>query len=257
MTTVTADSAEAPAQAQAAQRRRLLDSLPTRARTTGEQAAARSRLIRRLRIALPAFAIVLVTAFILNTRSNQSDPAFLEDFEDLSASTEELRMASPRFSGVDDRGQPFEITANAARQRPGGRNLVELDRPRAVQGGKDSQTVVTAEKGLYKSDTNILELEDGVTLEHKIGADTYVLRSPNATVSIKDQVVVSDAGVGGEGPDGSTLKAEHMTAYRAEGRVVLEGNVSMRIYPKTHKTDSDAGENDDDALSDEQTDHLR
>ena len=86
-------------------RRRLLDSLPTRARTTGEDAVARSRLVRRLRIALPVVAVILVAAFVLNTRSNNVDQAFLDDFEDLSASAEELRVASPRFTGVDNQGK--------------------------------------------------------------------------------------------------------------------------------------------------------
>lgn len=235
MSAAVMDNPGSPAQRRADQRRRLLDSLPTRARTTGERAAARSRLIRRLRIALPILAVVLIAAFILNTRSNNADQAFLDDFEDLSATTEELRMASPRFSGVDERGQPFEITADTAKQRPGERNLVELEMPRAVQGGESSKSVVTADKGLYRSDANILELESGVMLEHAIGADTYVLRAPNATVSIEDQIVVSNAGVSGEGPEGSALKADRMKAYRADGRVVFEGNVSMRLYPKTLK----------------------
>ena len=44
---------------------------------------------------------------------------------------------------------------------------------------------------------------------------------------------VLPAGVGGEGQDGSKLNAERMTAYRAEGRVVFEGSVSMRFYPNS------------------------
>lgn len=251
------DNPGSAAQRQAAQRRRLLESLPMRARTTGEKAAARSRLIRRLRIALPVLAVVLVAAFVLNTRSNHVDPAFLDDFEDLSASTEELRMASPRFTGVDERGQPFEITADAAKQRPGGRNLVELEMPRAVQGDEKNQSVVTADKGLYRSDDNILELENGVVLEHEIGAGAYVLRAPNATVSIKDQVVVSNAGVNGEGPEGAALKADRMTAYRADGRVVFEGNVSMRLYPKKLKNAQPAEGGTNGAEGEEETGGLR
>jgi len=224
---------EGAALGQSRMRRRLLDSLPTSARTTGAEAAARSRLVRRLRIALPAAAVVLVAAFILNTRSNTVDPAFLDDFEDLSASAEELRVASPRFTGVDNQGKPFEITARSATQRPGGPDVVELDMPRAVQGENDQKTVVTAKRGLYRSENNVLELQDGVALEHKIGAETYVLRAPAATVAIKDEVVSSDAGIGGEGQDGSKLNADRMTAYRAEGRVVFEGGVSMRLYPNS------------------------
>lgn len=223
---------EAPVRGRSVKGRRALDSLPTKSRTTGKAAAARSRLVRRLRLALPALAIVLFAAFIFNTRSNTVDQAFLDDFEDISAATDELRMANPRFSGIDAKGKPFEITAVAAKQHPGSRDVVSLEKPKAIQGGGNEKTVVTAESGIYRSEPNILELSNGVELQHDIADGSYLFRSPSATVSIQDEIVTSDAGVGGQGPDGSTLKADRMKAYNAEGRVILEGNVSMRIYPK-------------------------
>lgn len=226
----------------AVRRRRVLDSLPMHARTTGDQAAARSRLVKRLRLALPICALVLVAAFFFNTRSNSVDEAFLDDFKDISASAEELRMASPRFAGIDDNGRPFEITANAALQNTSVKDVVELDQPRAVQGETAESTIVTADKGVYRSDTNILELREDVTLQHDVGADTYIFRSPAATVSIKDEVVTSDAGIGGEGPDGRALQADRMKAYNAEGRVVFEGNVRMRIFPKKAAPDNQTGD---------------
>lgn len=251
---VTNHGDERPARGQPIQGRRVLESLPLHSRTTGEQALARSRLVRRLRIALPILALVLVAAFFFNTQSNTVDDAFLKDFEDMSASADELRMANPRFAGIDDRGRPFEITAEAAKQVPGSRNYVELDLPRAVQGDGDDQSVVTAEKGLYQSEANVLELSDGVTLKHDIGADTYALRTPAATVSIKDEIVTSEGGVGGEGSDGSTLQADKMKAYNSEGRVVFEGNVRMRIYPKSAQQNLDEETADAPALKDVETD---
>ncbi|WDI31762.1 LPS export ABC transporter periplasmic protein LptC [Hyphococcus flavus] len=212
----------------------MLDSLPMTARTTGNEAAARSRLVRRLRIALPALALVLVAAFIFNTRSDEGDDAFLKDFEDITASAEELRMASPRFSGIDNNGRPFEITAAAAIQNPQSKDIVQLERPKAVQGEADELNTVTANAGVYRSDRKILELTDQVTLEHEVGADTYIFNSPSATVFIDDETVTSDAGVGGIGPKGETLQADKMKAYNSEGRVVLEGNVHMRIFPKSN-----------------------
>ena len=222
--------------------RRVLDSLPMRSRTTGEQALARSRLIKRLRLILPALGLLLVAIFFFNTQSNKPDDAFLKDFEDISADAGEKRMANPRFAGVDDKGKPFEITAESAMQTSEDRNFVELELPRAVQGDGDASTVVTADKGLYQSEANLLELTDNVTLSHDIGADTYVLRAPAATISIKDEVVTSNNGVDGESSDGSALRADSMKSYNAEGRVVFEGNVRMRIYPKSDQKDASASD---------------
>ncbi len=228
------DDISAPQRGKSVKGDKALESLDFRSRTTGAQAVARSRLVRRLRIALPIFAVILIAAFIFNTQSNSVDQAFLEDFKSITATTEELRMANPRFAGVDNEGKPFEITASAALQDPNAKDVVELEQPRAVQNADESEaTVVTANSGLYRSEENILELTDAVTLEHDLGSSTYVLRSPEAIVAIKDQIVTSTAGVGAEGPDGATLTADRMKAYRNDGRVVFEGNVSMRIYPSS------------------------
>lgn len=249
MTTALTDQEHAAASAPAPPppSRRVLDSLPSQARTTGDKAAARSRMVKRLRIALPILALVLVAAFLFNTKSNQSDDAFLDDFKAMTTTAEELRMANPRFAGIDDGGKPFEITAESATQNTNVKDLVTLDRPRAVQGEAADATVVTADKGVYRSDVNILELEDGVVLQHEVGTDSYTFRSPSATVAIKDELVTSDAGVGGEGTDGSTLAADHMKAYKAEGRVVFEGNVRMRIYPKKNAQAAEETQDAEDA----------
>ncbi len=241
-----------PARGQPITGRRALDSLPTRSRTTGDEALARSRLIKRLRIILPGFGLLLVVVFLLNTGSNKPDDAFLDDFKDISASADELRMANPRFAGVDDKGKPFEITARSAMQTSADRNFVELELPRAVQGDGDASTVVTADKGLYQSEANLLELTDNVTLAHDIGADTYVLRTPDATVFIKDEIVTSNNGVNGEGNDGSELSADRMKSYNSEGRVVFEGNVRMRIYPKSSQ-EKESASNDDISGDNEET----
>ena len=245
MTTIVTEETKPQEPTQLASRRRVLDSLPSGARTTGDQAAARSRMVRRLRIALPVLAIVLVGALLFNTQSNQVDEAFLDDFKDINASAQELNMGSARFAGIDNKGKPFEITADAAHQNTNMEDVVTLERPHAVQGENNGSTVVSADKGVYRSDENILELEDQVTLTHEVGSDIYVFRTPTATVSIKDEVVTSDTGVGGEGPEGRELTAERMKAYNGDGRVVFEGNVHMRIYPKNTETAPDDDSNNE------------
>lgn len=243
MNSTATDQNEVNASAEPAPKRRVLDTLPMQARTTGDQAAARSRLVRRLRVILPITALVLVAAFFFNTQSNSVDEAFLKDFEDVASFAVDKQMLSPSFAGTDSSGKPFEISADTAFQHTTQKDVVELERPKAVQGKDAETTVVTADKGLYRTDAKVLELRDSVTLQHDVGDDTYIFRSPAATVSIDDEIVSSDAGVGGSGPDGRALKADRMKAYNGEGRVVLEGNVHMRIYPKSTtslKNDSDS-----------------
>ena len=254
MSTAVTDQNQSNEPTQLATRRRVLDNLPSQARTTGDQAAARSRMVRRLRFILPICALLLVAAFFFNTKSNSVDDTFLDDLKS-SVTAEELRIASPHFTGTDDKGQPFEISADQAIQSTSAKDVINLDQPRGVQGDVKETTVVAADKGVYRQDQKVLELSDKVTLQHAVGGDIYIFRSPAATVSINDEVVTTDAGVGGEGPDGRALKADRMKAYNAEGRVVFEGNVSMRIYPKdAEKNQTDKKSADDaPALNDTET----
>lgn len=222
--------------------RGALDSLTIRQRTTGEAAARRAAFTRKLRIGLPIIALVLIAAFFLNTRPDVSDDAFLEDFAELEATTQNLSSVRPHFSGVDARGNPYEITAATASQKPESKEIVELDEPRAVTSGGKDQSVVAAKAGVFNTDQKTLLLKDGVTFEHAIGPDNYVLKSPNATVKIDDQTVDAGNGVEGEGPRGSTIKADSMRANNRDGVVVFEGDVRMRLYPKKADTPKEADE---------------
>ena len=74
-------------------RREVLRTLELRQRLTTAQAAARSQMVRRLRIALPVVAVGLVILFLFNTSSQTVDDAFLKDFANLEATTEEIGRA--------------------------------------------------------------------------------------------------------------------------------------------------------------------
>ncbi len=221
----------APA-ARARTNRGTLDSLSIRRRTTGEDAAARAQFMRRMRIALPILALVLIATFFLNTRKTGVDDAFLDDFADLDATPQSLKTAKPHFTGVDARGNPYEITAEAALQQPDGGKVVDLESPRAVTSAANRNSVVAAKTGVFDADAKRLDLREGVTFEHRVGGTNYVLKTPAATYTIDDSTVVSDAGVDGEGSDGERLKADRMSANDREGKLVFEGNVSMRIFPR-------------------------
>lgn len=215
--------------ARAGEGRVALETLSIKRRTTSAKAAARSKLIRRLRIILPLMAAALVIALFQNMRSDTPDEAFLEDFT-LDVTPEQLEMANPRFTGVDGSGKPFEIVADTAVRAPEEQEALSLSNPKAVTQGDDAKTVVVAREGLFQSEKKILQLDKDVTVEHTIGDGFYTLKTPAATVLIDDKIVQSDKGVVGDGPGGDELQADRMTAYQDEDRVVFEGNVRLKVY---------------------------
>ena len=221
----------APARGEgSASHERVLERLKSAPRMTGEEAYEQSRLTRRLRIGLPVLALVLIGVFLVTSREQTDTSAFLQDFEDTAAGSQELRMANPRFTGIQDDGEQYEITAAQAVQTPDAKDVVKLDRPRAQQGD-NAHTLVTAQRGVYQTEENVLTLQEDVTLTRMIGNEEYVFVTPNATVIVDEEFVTTDDGVGGEAKNGNALRADKMRAFNRDGRVVFEGNVRMRITP--------------------------
>jgi LPS export ABC transporter protein LptC len=233
MSATAAPSTTSEEDREAAPRRRHLPSLTVRRRTTGEAAAERAVMMRRLRIALPVAAVLLVAAFFLNARTGGGDQAFLDDFADVAATTQNLSSTNPQFAGVDSSGAPYEITADSASQTADRREIVELANPRAVTAAAQSRSVVAAKAGVFNTEDKELLLKDGVIFERTVGLEDYVLKTEAARVSIDRQTMVSEEKVSGAGPRGEALVADRMRADNRAGRLIFEGNVSLRIYPST------------------------
>jgi len=193
---------------------------------------ARSRLVRRLRFILPVLAVVLIGLFILTSQnSNDDEAAFLDDLAVADVMTQEATVVKPTFAGIDNDGQPYEITAATATQDPNNDEIVALNDPRALLRDGNATTLATAKNGSFKSDDNILQLNENVTLERKISGSTYVLKSSEAVVAIEQKTVTSNSGVTGSADKG-ILSADSMEVFNDEGRIVFKGNVRMKFEPK-------------------------
>ncbi|MEM6415846.1 MAG: LPS export ABC transporter periplasmic protein LptC [Pseudomonadota bacterium] len=229
-------------------RENRLDTLPSRPRLTTAQAAAHTLLVRRLKLILPIAAGGLLFIFLVNTGGGTQDYV-LDDFADMNNVAEELRMAKPHFSGIDADGVPFDITAVAAVRSPNAHDNVALEKPKAISGDGDEKTTITAEKGDYSDQSNVLVLEENVVFNHQLGVDSYNLKTKRAIFAIDDETVTSNSRVMGEGPRGAELKADTMVADNKTQIVVFEGNVHTRIYPDRENTGC--------STTDEMTDNTR
>ncbi len=68
--------------------RERLRGLQTRRRLTGAQAEARSRIVRRLRIALPLLAFLLIAAFLFNAGNKSPQDVDLKELQAIDADAE-------------------------------------------------------------------------------------------------------------------------------------------------------------------------
>lgn len=198
---------------------------PRRATTLGE-ARRRTAFVRILRFALIGLAVALGLLVFIQLLLNNSN-AVPETVETVG---ENARMINPRFTGRDEGGAPFTVTADTAIRRRGEAiNMTELENPRIdfemLEAIDQSADGVLAETGLYDSDARTLDLETDVRFRTRSG---YLFRSEDARIYLGEDRVVGRNAVEGVGPMGR-IRADSYEVLDGGDHVVFTGNVVARI----------------------------
>ncbi len=197
---------------------------PRRA-TTLADARKRTAFVRLLRIGLVALTGLIAVAVIVQilVRSLGGEPA------EVVTVGEDARMINPRFTGRDESGTPYVVTADAAIRRRGAEaRMTELESPQLdydlILAGENTEGVL-ARTGLFDADTRTLDLLTDVRFRTRSG---YEFLADHARIHLSDQRVVSDSPVDGEGPMG-TIQADGYEILDGGGHVVFTGNVRTHI----------------------------
>ena len=141
------------------------------------------------------------------------------------------RIVNPRFSGRDNTGQPFLVTALTAARRGGGLGAIaDLERPSLdytlVNGGVGEASRVLAATGVFDETEQSLLLRDEVELRTRSG---YAFETQSALIRLNDGVITGDESVYGEAPWGA-VRAGRFEIYDETRRIVLEDGVRSRLY---------------------------
>lgn len=189
-----------------------------------------SRNVRVLRLFLPIAALGVIFAYVVMAQPTEINPHFERQFAQLEDS-ENMRMASPSFSGEDARGNQFEVSADTAQHIPGNPESIMLQNPRAIRAeGLENELSASAEIGVLRPDDGEVDLTKDVEFTRGFGGDLYYLQTEKAVVGLENRTIQSDSGVFAQGQRG-TLDAETMLIDDATGRVSF-GNARMVIKPR-------------------------
>ncbi|MDB5382177.1 MAG: lptC [Rhodospirillales bacterium] len=186
--------------------RRMIE--PSRARrspTTGEMTRRRITLavVRR---ALPIAACLLLAAIVLWPELNRTEEGLRVQIN-LAAQVapEALRVAQPRYRGLDEQNRPYNVTADIATQAGTSQNILDLINPRADQFlGEGAWVIVESREGRFDRVANRLDLAGDVTLWHDNGTR---MRTEQAMIRMNAGYAEGDAPVAAQGPFG-TLTSE-------------------------------------------------
>src|SRR5579872_1453214 len=158
-----------------------------------------SRRVALLKVALPAIGGSLLLLVVAWPRVAPLFDRFRFAAIDLREARE-LRMINPRYVGTDRDGHPFVVTAAVGRQAPQRDAVMSLDQPVAnLESHSGAKIVVTADTGVYQTQTQYLDAFGKVTVNHENGS-TFVTSS--ARLDAANDAAEGHDPVEGHGPQG-------------------------------------------------------
>jgi lipopolysaccharide export system protein LptC len=204
-------------------------------------AARHSRMVRVLRVAVPAAVILAMTAIVAVSIFNPFRmllPKLPVDIGNLVVSGTKITMESPHLSGYTPDQRPYEVWAKTATQDVTDPDHVDLTSLRAKVLMEDRTTTVTldARNGLMNTKQQILDLHKDIFLQSSTG---YEARLSQALVDMGKGTVTSEEHVDVNLLSG-TLSADKLRITGGGEVVRFEGNVVM-ILDKLGDESSSSG----------------
>jgi lipopolysaccharide export system protein LptC len=192
-------------------------------------AARHSRMVRVLRVAVPAAVIVAMAGIVAVSVFNPFRmllPKLPVDMGNLVVSGTKITMETPHLAGFSTDQRPYEMWAKAAVQDLTDPDHVELKQLRAKVAMEDKSTVtLDARTGYYDSKSQMLDLRKDVFVQSSTG---YEAKLSQAYVDINKGTVTSDEHVDVKLLNG-TLTADRLRIINSGEVVRFEGNVVMNL----------------------------
>jgi len=191
-------------------------------------AARHSRMVRILRIAVPA-AVALSMAAIIGV-STFLNPYLVKipalDMDNLAVSGTKVTMETPHLAGYTQDQRPYELWAKSATQDLTDPDRVELKTLRAKVLMEDRTTLtLDAVRGLFDNKQQTLDLHKDILLQTQSG---YEARLSQAFVDMGKNTVTSEEHVDVKLTNG-TLTSDRLRITGGGEVVRFEGNVVMHL----------------------------
>jgi lipopolysaccharide export system protein LptC len=192
-------------------------------------AARHSRMVRILRVAVPAAVLVSVATIVLTSVFNPFRmllPKLPVDMGNLVVSGTKITMESPHMAGFSADQRPYEVWAKTATQDVTNPDHVELDALRAKMLSQDQSTItLTARDGSMNTKDQLLDLRHDIHLQTSTGYEAWLSQ---AAVDMAKGDVTSDQHVDVKLTNG-TLSSDRLRITGSGEVIRFEGNVVMHL----------------------------
>jgi lipopolysaccharide export system protein LptC len=198
-----------------------------------------SRLVRTLKIVLPAIALGGIGVFWASAHFIPSDLAGLISSAGIDVKSNSVVMNTPHISGFEGTRRAYEVTAARAIQSLDDPKVLTFEQINAhigldsVEAGATDPTAdagtatVNAATGIYNGNTNTLELKNGISIKTTTG---YSADLQQAIVDLDKGSLQSSQPVAISGKEGS-LRANTMAVSDRGKHISFGGGVSVTFMP--------------------------
>jgi lipopolysaccharide export system protein LptC len=191
-------------------------------------AARHSRMVRVLRVAVPA-AVILAMAMIIVTSIYNPFRILTKlplDIGNLVVSGTKITMESPHMAGYTTDQRPYEVWAKTATQDVTDPDHLDLKTIRAKLLAEDQSTVtMVARTGQMDTKKQLLNLQKDIFLQTSTG---YEARLSQAFIDMANGVVTSDEHVDVKLTNG-TITSDRIKITGNGEVITFEGNVVMHL----------------------------
>ena len=188
-----------------------------------------SRVIKRIQFILPLIALVLVLT-IMNWNRFKSEaitPIQERAKEIVAANIGKNELINPEFKSIDDKNQPFTLTADRAIQNDDDQDLILLEQPNGELKMNSSEIVsIHSKQGTYAQNTQNLFLSDTVELYYD---QAYEMNTEQLFIDMKERKAWTDVDVNGQGPKG-TIEAKGMKAQSIDDSIIFTGPAKLILF---------------------------
>ncbi|MUO79884.1 LPS export ABC transporter periplasmic protein LptC [Agrobacterium vitis] len=204
-----------------------LEPRPPAPDTSYRKAVGHSHRVRRLRIALPALAVVLSLGFVAVSVVR----AYLPDnikIEGAKIEDGKVVMAKPAISGRNSNGAPYSMNAVRALQDIKNPNLITLETITATMPVNDDTSAdIKAQRGTYDRSSDKMVLDRPFTIHLSSGVDAEF---QSADLDVKAGKLKTNQPVSIKTKD-SSIVAQSMDMTDKGQTITLTGAVRLNIAP--------------------------
>ncbi len=210
-----------------AARERMLEGLRRRNPEGVAMLARRSTAVTLFKKLLPVAAVLLLAALAAapSLRGGAGAGRITYQVADVGKADTASHMQGAKYHGVDARGQPFTLTADAATDR--GADQVVLRRPQGdITLTSGAWLMLSSDAGLFQQHTQKLGLNGNVTLYRNDGT---MMTATAADIDLKKGDASSSVPVQVQGPFGSLHAANGFSLTQRGADIVFKGPASLTL----------------------------